>query len=146
MDFFKKIIYPREAPVLVPVSRSNRARRTYSAKLPASHMASSRSSFHPLDVPQMLCSLSECVIGTCIVVDTPLMSLGIDSLSMVTYSTMLSSHFHIEISPTIVFDHPTLGSISSFICDFLSLQRHLLEAPTSQRLPTVDESRQTFLV
>ena len=53
------------------------------------------------------------IIGTQVSVDAPLMSVGLDSIGATELSTRLSERLKTELSPTLVFDHPTLQSIVS---------------------------------
>ena len=74
------------------------------------------------------------IIGTQVSVDAPLMSVGLDSIGATELSTRLSERLKTELSPTLVFDHPTLQSIvSSLSFDYdlsidstvdVSTQRH----------------------
>lgn len=45
-------------------------------------------------------------------VDVPLLSVGLDSLSAAEFSTLLSSYLKTELPPTLIFDHPSLRSIA----------------------------------
>ena len=54
-------------------------------------------------------------LGTVIDVDVPLMSAGLDSLAAASFTTTLASRLSMELTPTALFDHPTLDSISSFL-------------------------------
>ena len=47
--------------------------------------------------------------------NSPLMSIGLDSIAGVELVQTLSSTSGLQISPTMLFDHPTLESITSFI-------------------------------
>ena len=53
------------------------------------------------------------IIGTQVSIDAPLMSVGLDSIGATELSTRLSERLKTELSPTLVFDHPTLQSIVS---------------------------------
>ena len=60
------------------------------------------------------------VIGTKIAADAPLMSAGLDSISATEFTGELATHFSVDLAPTILFDHPTLESLASFISDELT--------------------------
>jgi acyl carrier protein len=52
------------------------------------------------------------VINKDISVDAPLMDAGLDSISTRELSNKISAHLNTELSPTLLFDHPTLRSIA----------------------------------
>ena len=54
-------------------------------------------------------------LGTSIDMGAPLMSAGLDSLAAAAFVTSLSARLSADIAPTELFDHPTLGSIASFL-------------------------------
>ena len=47
----------------------------------------------------------------------PLMSAGFNSISATDLTTGLSAVFELEISATLLFDHPTLDSIMSWFSE-----------------------------
>jgi len=57
------------------------------------------------------------VINKDVSVDAPLMEAGLDSISGTELSNKISAHLNTELSPTLLFDHPSLRSIA----DALSL-------------------------
>ena len=57
------------------------------------------------------------VTGTNISTDAPLMDSGLDSIGTTELSNKISAHLNTELSPTLLFDHPSLRSIA----DALSL-------------------------
>ena len=57
------------------------------------------------------------VINKEVSVDAPLMDAGLDSISATDLSNKISAHLNTELSPTLLFDHPSLRSIA----DALSL-------------------------
>ena len=48
-------------------------------------------------------------------IDVPLMSAGLDSLAAAAFVATLSARLSVDVAPTELFDHPTLGSIASFL-------------------------------
>jgi len=54
--------------------------------------------------------------------DTPLLALGLDSLSAVELRHELSKAFNLRLSTTIVFDYPTASSMAAFIHSLLQTQ------------------------
>ena len=52
------------------------------------------------------------VINKDVSVDAPLMDAGLDSISATELSNKISAHLNIELSPTLLFDHPSLRSIA----------------------------------
>ena len=60
------------------------------------------------------------VIGTKIAADAPLMSAGLDSISATEFTGELATRFSVDLAPTVLFDHPTLESLASFLSDELA--------------------------
>jgi acyl carrier protein len=52
------------------------------------------------------------VINKDVSVDAPLMDAGLDSISATELSNKISAHLNTELSPTLLFDHPSLQSIA----------------------------------
>ena len=55
------------------------------------------------------------IVGTNVDMTAPLMSAGLDSLSAVEFIKTLGASFSMDLSPTILYDHPTLDSLASFL-------------------------------
>ena len=55
------------------------------------------------------------LLGTEVPTNLPLMSVGLDSIATTEFTSTLAGHFGSEISATMLFDHPTLESISRFL-------------------------------
>ena len=53
------------------------------------------------------------VTGTSISADAPLMDSGLDSIGATELSNKISAHLNTELSPTLLFDHPSLRSIAN---------------------------------
>ena len=76
------------------------------------------------------------VINKDVSVDAPLMDAGLDSISATELSNKISAHLNTELSPTLLFDHPSLRSIA----DALSADSGSAPAPVFEPesvLPTV---------
>ena len=59
------------------------------------------------------------LLGTDIALTAPLMSAGLDSIAATEFSRTLSCRLQCDLSPTLLFDHPTLDSLSSFLVSFV---------------------------
>ena len=67
------------------------------------------------DVREAVISAVEATLGTMVETNAPLMSAGLDSLSVAELVNALSTQLDAELAPTDLFDHPTLDSIVSFL-------------------------------
>ena len=47
--------------------------------------------------------------------DTPLMAAGLDSIAATEFARTIAEQFDIELPQTVLFDHPTIGAMASFI-------------------------------
>jgi len=66
-------------------------------------------------VREAVTSTVEATLGTMVETNAPLMSAGLDSLSVAELVNALSTQLEAELAPTDLFDHPTLDSIASFL-------------------------------
>ena len=57
-------------------------------------------------------------VGNDVTKDTPLMDAGVDSLAASELVQQFSGEFSVELSATLLFDHPSVASISSFLASF----------------------------
>ena len=55
------------------------------------------------------------VIDKDVSVDAPLMDAGLDSISGTELTNKISAHLDTELSPTLLFDHPSLRSIANVL-------------------------------
>ena len=55
------------------------------------------------------------VLGSSPPVDTPLMSAGLDSIAVTEFVNILAKRFDRELPSTLLFDHPTINSMASYI-------------------------------
>ena len=79
------------------------------------------------------------VINKDVSVDAPLMDAGLDSISATELSNKISAHLNTELSPTLLFDHPSLRSIADALSPSFesSLARDFESDQNAQVLPTV---------
>ena len=70
------------------------------------------------DVAGIVKKTIEALTGTIVSRNEALMDVGIDSLSIVELVSTLGHELKTEIEPTVLFDHPTIGSL----CDYLVAQ------------------------
>ena len=71
-----------------------------------------------MDVTGIVKKTVETLTGTNVSGDEALVDAGIDSLSAVELVSTLGHELNTEIEPTVLFDHPTIGSL----CDYLVAQ------------------------
>ena len=57
------------------------------------------------------------VLGTEVPTNTPLMSVGLDSIGAVEFANAVSSELGMSFSAVMLFDHPTLESIGSYLAE-----------------------------
>lgn len=74
----------------------------------------------PVDTYEAVRTIAQEVMGTVIDADAPLMSAGLDSLSAVDFVSTLATKLELEIAPTVLFDHPTINSLASFLSSELA--------------------------
>ena len=86
------------------------------------------------NVETTVSSVARETLGTSIDMGVPLMSAGLDSLSAAAFVSSLSARLSVEIAPTELFDHPTLGSIASFLVREAGVAS-MAEAPTGPLTP-----------
>ena len=89
-------------------------------------MASTRSSDTLLNELKQIASE---VINKDFSVDAPLMDAGLDSISATELSNKISAHLNTELSPTLLFDHPSLRSIAD------ALSANYDSSPTQESEP-----------
>ena len=74
----------------------------------------------PQDVLKMVSDVAHEVIGAKVAANAPLMSAGLDSISATEFTGALASRFSMDLTATILFDHPTLESLASFLSEELA--------------------------
>ena len=67
------------------------------------------------DVLAVVREVAQEVIDAELDMNASLMSAGLDSLSAMEFITTLSARLNIDVSPTSLYDHPTLDSFASFL-------------------------------
>ena len=93
----------------VPQATPSRPQSHLKLRESAATMASIRSSDVLLEE---LTAIASEVTGTNISADAPLMDSGLDSIGATELSNKISAHLNTELSPTLLFDHPSLRSIA----------------------------------
>ena len=78
------------------------------------------------------------VINKDISIDAPLMDAGLDSISATELSNKISAHLNTELSPTLLFDHPSLRSIADALsADYGSAPVQPSESEPEQETPVL---------
>ena len=83
-------------------------------------------------------------IGAKIARNAPLMSAGLDSISATEFTGELATRFSVDLAPTVLFDHPTLESLASFLSDKLASNGvaealpHVGEQPVAAQVPILN--------
>ena len=75
---------------------------------------------HKVDLDGMRAAVSsglQSVLGTEVPTNTPLMSVGLDSIGAVEFANAVSSELGMSFSAVMLFDHPTLESIGSYLAE-----------------------------
>ena len=65
------------------------------------------------------------VMGSIPPVDTPLMSAGLDSIAVTEFVNILAKHFDRELPSTLLFDHPTINSMTSYIAETTEMPEYV---------------------
>ena len=55
------------------------------------------------------------VHGSTLSMDTPLMSVGLDSIAATELTTILAEQLDTGLPQTVLFDHPTIRSVAGFV-------------------------------
>lgn len=66
-------------------------------------------------MPTVISSCVQGLLGTILSANEPLMSAGLDSLAATELTNVISDSLGVEVSPVMLFDHPTLESITSIL-------------------------------
>ena len=70
----------------------------------------------PAIVETISSTLSD-ILGTTVATDAPLMSVGLDSISATEFTNALAERFDTELPQTLMFDHPTIDAMATFIAE-----------------------------
>jgi acyl carrier protein len=92
------------------------------------------------DIPEILKKTLEALTGTLVSGNEALMDVGIDSLSAVELVSTLGHKLSTEIEPTVLFDHPTIGSL----CDYLVAQINASSDTSTVQLSSCQIPRQNL--
>ena len=86
------------------------------------------------------------MLGTNVATDAPLMSVGLDSIAVTELTNALAERFDTELPQTLMFDHPTIDAMASFIAETTeaplavdTVERETI--PTTRMAPAVATSR-----
>lgn len=100
----------------------------------------------PVTLTQMLAHVARAVRCTLnldsVELDTPMVDLGIDSFSVVHFVEQLSQQTRLEISPSIIFQHPTVQAIASYL-SHVSINGHA-QRPVASKYNGVDSPTLTI--
>lgn len=86
------------------------------------------------DRSAMQLALSSCasaLLSTEIPTNAPLMSIGLDSIAAVEFTNAVSDELGTSLSAIVLFDHPTLDSIASYLA--VELEPDVLGVPVVDR-------------
>ena len=68
------------------------------------------------DVLAQVADIAMVVMGTGLVVDSPLMSAGLDSIGVTELTRKLGERLGTGLASTLLFDHPSVNAISCALC------------------------------
>ena len=69
----------------------------------------------PEEIREIVVNAVEAIVGDSVLADQPLMEAGIDSLGSTELQQKLAEALSLELPPTLVFDYPTIDSMTDFI-------------------------------
>eukprot|EP00929_Paragymnodinium_shiwhaense_P103930 TRINITY_DN67796_c0_g2_i1.p1 TRINITY_DN67796_c0_g2~~TRINITY_DN67796_c0_g2_i1.p1 ORF type:complete len:335 (-),score=32.45 TRINITY_DN67796_c0_g2_i1:19-900(-) len=100
-----------------------------------------------LDIKEKLLNTAEAVLGAgADIWDSPLMDSGIDSLSSVEFRNRLSEDFGVSLPQTLIFDYPSLATISGYLGDTLIAEEdYCLPARCEAKSPETSERERVVL-
>lgn len=81
----------------------------------------------------MINSIALSVLGTVVGINVPLMSAGLDSIAVIELTQSLSTAFELALSPTLLFDYPTLNSLLAVLSSELTSMDGTGSASSSTR-------------
>ena len=93
-----------------------------------------------MDVAGIVKKTIEALTGTIVSGNEALMDVGIDSLSAVELVSTLGHELKAEIEPTVLFDHPNIGSL----CDYLVAQVNASSDTSTMQLSSSQIPRQNL--
>ena len=92
----------------------------------------------PLEIQQAVSELVVSILGRKIDADMPFIDAGFDSMCLAEFSQSVERRFDLPVPSTVTFDHPTISSLSAFICD---KSANLPTKPSCSQLEIVCEKR-----
>lgn len=75
-------------------------------------------------VRTQLQAIAEDVLGVSVGTDVPFMEVKMDSISAVELAHAISNAYQVQLSPTCVYDYPTISSLAKFLASILSGERY----------------------
>ena len=97
---------------------SPEGRDTSKKKATAIHLSRIRNAF---EVQTTLRARVNALLSTDVPTNAPLMSIGLDSIAAVEFTNAVSDELGMSVSAIVLFDHPTLDSIASYLAAELEL-------------------------
>jgi len=127
------------SPISLPTRKERQARKCDIVSPVRQHSGETTLAGSLQSLVTRLLAITQGLTGTLISADVPLVSAGLDSMAATELSTLLSLRLDTELSPTLLFDHPSLRSVASSVFDdqeFLESRSNVAdlrhEAPTCQ--------------
>ena len=85
------------------------------------------------------------VMGTDIGINAPLMSAGLDSIAAVEFVNAVATRFNVDLEPTVVFDHPTLDSLATFLSSKLTSSEVTSTRSREEGSTTLQDATRNYL-
>jgi 4-hydroxymandelate oxidase len=86
----------------------------------------------------------QCYLGhemqNAITTDSNILELGIDSLNVIDLLLELETRYGFALSPTLLYDHPTVGGVVQYLADRGAAQRTRSTEPPAQKSPSTPTS------
>ena len=85
----------------------------------------------------VLGACASALLNTEVPANAPLMSVGLDSIAAVEFTNAVSDELETSVSAMVLFDHPTLDSIASYLASELELELELGAATVARSVSTI---------
>jgi len=93
----------------------------------------------PIEVKNKIRQLvAEALSSDEVPLDTPLMDSGLDSLASVSFRNEVSKSFNTTLPASLIFDYPTITSLSAYLVDSLTVE---VKEPIAMDMPQMDMSQ-----